>query len=43
MKNNNKQINSLELYLYLIKRFNMTKEEAIKNMKKHNQDTSFLN
>ena len=43
MKNNNKQIDNLELYKYLIKRFNMTKDEAIKTMKKHNQDTSFLN
>lgn len=43
MKDKNKQINNLELYHYLIKRFNMTKEEAIANMKKHNQDISFLN
>jgi hypothetical protein len=43
MKNNNKQISNIELYRYLIKRFNMTMDEAIKLMKKHNQNTSFLN
>lgn len=43
MENNNKQINNLELYLYLIKRFNLKKHEVIEIMKKNKQDVSFLN
>ena len=43
MKNNNKQIDNLELYKYLMRRFNMTTGEAIQTMIKNNQDTSFLN
>ena len=43
MKNNNKKINNLEMYLYLIKRFNFKKHEVIEIMKKNKQDVSFLN
>ena len=40
---NNKKINSLELYIYLIKRFDLSMHEVIDIMKKNKQDMSFLN
>ena len=40
---NNKKINNLELYIYLIKHFKISHHEAIEIMKKNGQDISFLN
>ena len=39
---NNKELKGLELLYYLMKRFNMSYNDAIKEMKTHNQDMSFI-
>ena len=38
-KYTNKQLEGLELFVYLMDRFNSTPEEALATMKKHGQDT----
>ena len=38
----NIELNGIELLYYLMKRFNMSYNQAIKEMIKHNQDLSFL-
>jgi hypothetical protein len=38
----NVAITGRELFEYMQTRFNMTEEEAIANMREHNQDMSFL-
>ena len=39
---NNKELKGLELLYYLMKRFNMSYNDAIKEMKAQNQDMSFM-
>ena len=39
-KYTNKAIEGIELYLYLQTRFNMSPEEALQEMKDHNQDVT---
>ena len=39
-KYKNKQLEGLELFVYLMDRFNSTPEEALATMKKHGQDTT---
>ena len=38
-KYKNKQLEGLELFVYLMDRFDSTPEEALATMKKHGQDT----
>ncbi|MAH51413.1 hypothetical protein CMI37_36695 [Candidatus Pacearchaeota archaeon] len=40
MSNNTKQIDGLEEWLYLIKRFGMTPKEALVTMQEHKQDVA---
>ena len=39
-KYKNKQLEGLELFVYLMDRFDSTPEEALATMKKHGQDTT---
>ena len=39
---NNEELKGLELLYYLMKRFNMSYNDAIKEMKAQNQDMSFM-
>ena len=39
-KYKNKQLEGLELFVYLMDRFNSTPEEALQTMKDHNQDVT---
>ena len=40
MSNNTKQIDGLEEWLYLIKRFGMTPKDALVTMQEHKQDVA---
>ena len=42
MSNYNKKIEGLELLYHLMKRFNMSYNEGIEEMKKHKQDMTFI-
>ena len=37
---NNVQLKGLDLFVYLMKRFGNTPEQALETMKEHNQDTT---
>ena len=39
----NKELKGIELLYYLMKRFNMSYNKAIKEMQENNQDISFIN
>tara|TARA_R110002096_G_scaffold3137_1_gene15872 strand:- start:287 stop:493 length:207 start_codon:yes stop_codon:yes gene_type:complete len=43
MSNFTKRIDGLEQFIWLVKRFDMSSIDALKTMKKHNQDISFIN
>ena len=43
MSNFTKRIDGLEQFIWLVRRFNMSSIDALKTMKKHNQDISFIN
>ena len=43
MSDNNVELKGLELLYYLMKRFNMSYNEGVNEMIKHNQDMGFIN
>ena len=42
MTDNNTELTGNALLMYLMSRFNMTREEALRNMRQHGQDTTNL-